>query len=125
METKRLNKYIKLELTRLLLRGDIVVSLVGNQDLYTLSAKKVEYVGKQEKYTTIFEFRHNRDIDSVYIGSECVAQTTSRSQDIQELHNAMMFKKEQAEEARRIEFDRKNMGINDIRAMEFLKKYER
>lgn len=125
-ENRRLNTYVKQQLIQLLSQKDIVVVHTGNKDLYSITVKKFEKINGKDVYIEIYKFKHGNNKDSVYVGENCVAAAASEtSVDITELKNALFNTIEQQNIARKLEFDRKNMMIYDIRAVEILKRYQR
>ena len=138
LETRRLNRFIKQNLIRILSVPGVDVRFIG--DDYTFKCLMSEYytgydpievinphvfvVSKQGK--KVFEYKHSKNTVSVYVGDNCVANVEAPAfgnPDIQELKDALVGKIIQEKKEKLIEIDRKNMMYYEIRAMELLKQY--
>ena len=65
---------------------------------------------------------------SVYVGDNCVANVEAPAfgnPDIQELKDALLEKIVQAKKEKLLEFDRKNLMVYDICAMEYLRQFQK
>ena len=137
-DTRRLNKFINQNLIKILSTPGVEVRFIGNPD--TLKCLIMEHATGYDPYERItphvfavnkygkriFEYRHSTNNVSVYVGDNCVANLVAPAlgnADIQELKDALLEKIIQDKKAKQIEFDRKNLMINDIRALEFLKQF--
>ena len=140
LENRRLNKFIKQNLIRILSVPGVDVRFIGDDNTFKCLMSEyytgydpievinpyVFVVSKQGK--KIFEYKHSKSTVSVYVEDTCVANVEAPAfgnPDIQELKDALVGKVIQAKKEKLIVIDRKHMMYYEIRAMELLKQYQK
>lgn len=114
-EKIRLNKVVKQQLLTALVSSNNVVNLIGKPDLYVIVVKN--------KKGILFEYKHDKNIDSVLVGTEIVARDNANAlpTDMQEVFNALSNKIAEQRELEQLEIDRQKIQDYEYRALTLLK----
>lgn len=114
-EKIRLNKAIKQQLLLTMIKNNVSVKLAGKPDLYIIVVKN--------KKGIFFEYKHNKNIDSILVGKEIVARDYSNAlpEDMQDIFNILSNKIAEQRELEQLENDRQNIKDFEFRALTLLK----
>lgn len=111
----RLNKVVKQQLLTTLVTTDNFINIIGKPDLYIIAVKN--------KKGILFEYKHNKNTDSIVVGKDIVAQDDANNlpQDMQEILNVLSNRIELQRELEQLEKDQKNIKDYEYRALTLLK----